>query len=133
MKKVFESLTFMIVGALLVSAAYLVGSTDKAADVQDAQLTKFKDLMITGILIVKGAVVIGDFSADHGNLVHIKADEESATVLLLHNRSKNSRDASVMLSAKKIDGNPAASIRLQDRLGNSAIGSSDLRWSKQTH
>ena len=127
MKKLFERLTFMVIGALLVSAAYLVGSTDKTAN---AQLTKFEDLVVTGNLIVKGSVTVGDLSADHGNLVHIKADDESSTILLLHNRSKHSRDASVMLSAKKIDGNPAASIKLQDKLGNSAIGTSDLGWSK---
>ena len=128
MKKLFERLTFMIVGALLVSASHFVGGADKTAD---AQLTKFEDLTVTGTLIVKGAVIVGDLSADHGNLVHIKVDEKSSTILMLHNRSKNSRDASVMLSAKKIDGNPSASIKLQDRLGNSAIGGSDLGWLKQ--
>lgn len=34
MKKMVERLTFMIIGALFVSAAYLVGSTDKTANAQ---------------------------------------------------------------------------------------------------
>ena len=34
MKKTVERLTFMVIGALLVSAAYLVGSTDKTANAQ---------------------------------------------------------------------------------------------------
>ena len=128
MKKIFERLVFMIVGALLVSAAYLVGNTDKTAD---AQFTTFEDVIVTGRLIVKGTVIVGDPLADHRNLVHIVADEMGSTISLLHNRGENSNDAKIMLQVSKADDTPAAIIRLEDKLGNIADGTSGLGWSKQ--
>ena len=42
MKKTVERLTFMVIGALLVSIAYFVGSADKT---DAAQLTTFDDVV----------------------------------------------------------------------------------------
>ena len=131
MKKVFERLAFMVIGAVLVSAAYLVGSADKTVD---AKFTTFEDVVIEGTLIVKGAVAVGDPRADHRNLVHIKADEKSSSIFLFHNRGKTdsetSSDAIVILSASQVDKNPIAGITLKNKLGNTALATCDLGWSK---
>lgn len=129
MKRIFERIVFMLFGALLVSAAYLVGSIDKSADA-NPELTTLENVVVTGTLNVKGTILVGDQSAEHGNLVNIQADEIGASILLLHNRKKLNRDASVMLVAKKINGIPNASLKLQDNLGNTAVGAADLGFLK---
>ena len=65
----------------LVTATYLVGNTDKTADA-NPELTTLENVIITGTLNVKGAVVVGDLSAEHGNLVNIQANELSTSVYL---------------------------------------------------
>ena len=127
MKKVFERLAFMVIGAVLVSAAYLVGSADKTAD---AKFTTFEDVIVTGSLVVKGAVVVGDASADHRNLLYIKVDEKGSMISLFHKRSETDSDASVILSASQVEERPVAGIALKNKFGDTAFATSDLGWSK---
>ena len=127
MKKVFERLAFMVIGAVLVSAAYLVGSTDQTAD---AKFTTFEDVIVTGSLVVKGAVVVGDASADHRNLLYIKVDEKGSMISLFHKRNETDSDASVILSASQVEERPVAGIALKNKFGDTAFATSDLGWSK---
>ena len=129
MKKTVERLLFMLLGAILVLTAYLVGSTDNTVD---AKFTTFEDVIITGSLVVEGAILVGDTSTDHGNLVHIQADKRAATVMLFHNRDNaGNSDATVLMSASKAKDKIHAGIRLKDKHGNASIGTAALGWSKE--
>ena len=130
MKKVFERLSFMVLGVLLASAAYLVGNTDKTAD---AKLTTFDNVIVTGSLIVKGPVLVGDVTSENQNYVHLQGDETGSTVLLFHNRNEetNDADAALLLSTSKANEKPLAGIRLRDKNNNASIGTSAKGWYKE--
>lgn len=145
MKTLFERIAYTLFGALLVSVAHFVGSIDHRAD---AQHTTFQEVTITGHLIVKGAIIVGTYSAPHDNSVLITAGTESAAIVLahgenqavfltaksesasielIHNRSKNGSDANALLTAHTTENNePNAGIMLQDKLGNTTVVSSDI-------
>ena len=132
MKRTFERIGFMCVGAILVGAAYFVGKSERPADA-DAKLTTFEDVVITGKLYVNGKIVVGTIGEQPANVVIIEANEDESRVLLLNKLdSQTGKTASnIEISAYNDSGTPVAGIALIDKLGNEALGTSDLGWLKK--
>ena len=122
MKKTVERLAFMLLGAILVSAAYYVGSTDSTAD---AKLTTYDNLRVKGDLHVEGSVFVGRMQ-EPTNMVQITVGERASTIRLYHNRlDPMHEDASLILTtATPEGGEPVSALELSDKFGNNLIVSS---------
>ena len=77
MKRTFERLAFMLLGALLVCGAYLVGKSETRADARSAE---FEDVYIRGALYIKDRILIGDTNANPANSIMMSTDGESPRI-----------------------------------------------------
>ena len=121
-------MAFMLVGALLVGGAYLVGKTEKDAR---ADLREFENVEITGTLIVKGRLLVGDTDACLVNAVLISADKNGPHVGLDYQCDpvNKTSTANILITATATDkGQPIASIQLYDKLGNNLTGTAFSGW-----
>ena len=128
MKRTFERIGFMLVGAVLVCTSYFVGKTEKDAD---ARITTLEDVKITGTLFVNDTIIIGNPFKEPGNSISLKVDEIGPRISLdyHYDEAKNHRDASLfLLAGEGANGKASASITLEDKFGNTLTGLSYLGW-----
>ena len=72
MKCTYERILFMVIGALIASFAYLVGSVDKGADADD-----LGEVIMCDTLYVTQRIVVGD---PRKNVILLNASEEQPTI-----------------------------------------------------
>ena len=134
MKRTFERIGFMLIGAMLVCTAYLIGNLDHHANADEtADEVTFENVRIKGDLFVGGAIAVGKTGADVFDFIIIEANDENSYISLgyRHRKSTASSDAHILISAGKDSKNiPSAVIRLSDKLNNTALGSSRVGWKK---
>ena len=109
MKKTFERLAFMLLGAILVATSYFVGNNNSTAD---PEITSLKHVQITGDLVVKGSIVVESASKNRSNSILINADNKSASIMVVHNYNPllSSHDSALTLAAHA----GSAAILLED-------------------
>ena len=143
MKRTFERIAFMLVGALLVGVAYFFGNADQRANAQG--ISRFENVEITGDLtvagtgavsdlMVKNQVAVGDLSAHPRNVIFIKATDSTPGIMLYHNlrdiRTDDADSYVYIIVGESGDSEPIAVIGLRDKLGNHLKGISNSGWSE---
>ena len=134
MKRTLERIGFMLIGAVLVCTAYLIGNLDHEANADEtAGEVTFENVRIKGTLLVKGAIVVGKRDTDVYDYIRIEANEENSYISFghRHNKSRGTSDAHILISAGKDSRNiPDAFIQLSDKFNNKALGSSRVGWQR---
>ena len=82
MKRTLERLVFMLIGATLVGIAYLLGNADRDAIAQGT--VKLEDVEITGRLVVKDEIIVGNFDKDPKNAILITAEDDDNVGISLY-------------------------------------------------
>ena len=128
MKRTLERIGFMLIGAILVSIAYLLGNADRDANAQEK--TEFESVTIKGSLTVHGPMFVGNSAKDPYNSVLIFADDNGAAIFISNDYSKGDKTASqVIITANTNNkGIPIATMVLKDNDGNFRQADSKLGW-----
>ncbi|MDE0685826.1 MAG: hypothetical protein OXI63_23090 [Candidatus Poribacteria bacterium] len=72
MKRIYERVLFMVIGALIASFAYLVGNVDKGANADD-----LGEMIMCDTLYVTQRIVVGD---PRKNVLLLSTNEEQPTI-----------------------------------------------------
>ena len=128
MKRTLERLVFMLIGATLVGIAYLLGNADRDAIAQGT--VKLEDVEITGRLVVKDEIIVGNFDKDPKNAILITAeDDDNVGISLYYQLTDGGTAASVIIAAtSNSNGEPFAAVTLKDNRGNNISGYSNSGW-----
>ena len=128
MKRTFERIGFMLVGALLVCVAYLVGKADQTAD---AQFQTFQNVVIKRNLLVEGSLLVSTKKGGIESGVLIDASNGASIFLTSENVNRSKADkATVSIAAKDRNGVYESFINLFDKDTKGFTMSSRKGWNR---
>ena len=128
MKRTFECIGFMLVGAMLVCISYSVGKSDLQAD---SHVVTFENVIIKGKLFVDDSILVGRNSDNLKSSILIESNGHDPAIQIIKelNIRTNTPASAIMISTFEDDnGNADAEIILMDNRNNMAIGSPHLGW-----
>ena len=95
MKRTFERLAFILIGASIACIAYFVGNADKSAQAQD-----IGELLKCDTLLVGKRIIIGG-TDPNGNFITLEVYEDNAVINVTHGGLPTRADGRVTLQVHK--------------------------------
>lgn len=81
MKKTFERILFMVIGALIAFGAYLVGNIDNSTSAKEFDDTKFGHVVECDTLLVNHQILVG---SDEIGQILLRAEQNLAAITVKH-------------------------------------------------